>query len=474
VRRFPPAFYVFATVYGLLLLVTCLLLPLHLDEVLQAAAFEHFSLKNMFEWIAKTPGGGPLCYLVQLPFALLSHSRLVLRLPSLLFALGSCFLFFQLTRLIPLRRPYLALLIFLAVPVHYYFAGQARPFEQGLFLLLLAALFFFRLVETPTPRNAIWYAVVLTAGLYTHWASFMPAVGYVLFLLRFASGKSERRALWFALPPTVVPLLLFAPYYVWAHSHLDGVWLSGQPYPGGDWSVWTGAALAVLLLIGLIGGAWSTFPSWRRLMADSLMLAPVVPELRRKRIVVFCLSGGAVAALVPAAIAAVNITAFTPNEFLWAVPGLVLVSCAALERLSTLVLPPMFAMLSPVFRALSPALAILLFALSIPPDAFYLLSPPGDLQALTALIRPELGADGCLVFVSEGLSRNLFLLFEPDLETRECRDFAHQRVVLAEHPYVAPADQRNAELYFRGLNFVEKKRQSTAGGQVVTLDEDSN
>jgi hypothetical protein len=203
------------------------------------------------------------------------------------------------------------------------------------------------------------------------------------------------------------------------------------------------------------------------------MLVPVVPELQRKRMVVFCLSGGAVAALVPAAITAVNITAFTPNEFLWAVPGLVLVSCAALERLSTLVLPPMFAMLSPVFRVLSPGLAILLFALCIPPDAYYLLSPPGDLQALAALIRPELGADGCVVFVSEGLSRNLFLLFEPDLETRECRNFTHPRVVLAEHPYVAPADQRNAELYFRGLNFLEKKRQSKADGQVVTLDEDN-
>jgi hypothetical protein len=472
VRRYPSAFYLFVTVYAFLLLVACLLLPLHLDEILQAAAFEHFSLSNMFEWIAKTPSGGPLCYLVQLPFALLSHSRFVLRLPSLLFAMGSCFLFFQLARLIPLRRPYLALLIFLAMPVHYYFAAQARPFEQGLFLLLLAALCFFRLVEMPTARNAIWYAVVLTACLYTDFASFTPAVGYVLFLLRFASGKSERRALWFALPPTVASLLLFAPYYAWAHSHLDGVWLSGEPYPGGDWSVWTGAALAVLLLIGLIGGAWSTFPSWRRLMAGSLMLVPVVPGLQRKRIVVFCLSGGAVAALVPAAIAAVNITAFTPNEFLWAVPGLVLVSCAALERLSTLIFPPVLAVLNPVPRVLSSVLALLVFALCIPPDAYYLLSPPGDLQALTALIRPELGDDGCLVFVSEGPSRDLFLLFDPSLEARECRNFTHARVVLAEHPYVAPADQRNAELYFRGLNFVEKKRQSQADGQVVTLDAD--
>jgi hypothetical protein len=151
---------------------------------------------------------------------------------------------------------------------------------------------------------------------------------------------------------------------------------------------------------------------------------------------------------------------------------LVLVSCAALERLSTLVLPPILAVLNPVPRVLSSVLALLLFALCIPADAVYLLNPPGDLQELAATIRPELGDKGCLVFVSEGLSRNLFLLFEPDLEARECRDFTHTRIVLAEHPYVTPADKRNAELYFRGLNFVEKKRQSEADGQIVTLDTD--
>jgi hypothetical protein len=227
-RRLPKTFFVFVAVYALFLIITSHLSPLHLDEVLQAAAFQHFSAGTLFRWIAKTPGGDPLSYLVQLPFALLSHSRFVLRFPSLLFALCSCFLFFKLTTLIPLRRPYLALLAFAAMPVHYYFASQARPFEQGLFFLLLSALFFFRLVEMPTTWNAVWYALALTASLYTQAASFTPAIGYVLFLLRFANGKSERRALWFALPPTVAPLLLFAPYYAWAHSQRDGAWLSAN------------------------------------------------------------------------------------------------------------------------------------------------------------------------------------------------------------------------------------------------------
>lgn len=470
-RRFPPTFSVFAAVYGFLLVIASLLLPLHLDEILQTAASQHFYWKHLFEWIAQTPGAQPLSYLVQLPFSLLSHSRFVLRIPSLLFAMGSCYLFFRLAKLIPLRRRYVALLAFLIMPVHFYFAGQARPFEQGLFLELLAALLFFRLVQTPTVWHAVWYGAALTACLYTDAISFLPAVGYVLFLLRFASGKAERRALWFALPPTVAPALLFAPYYAWARPKVDGVWLIGQAYPAGDWGVWTGMALAVLLLAGLIGGAWSSFPSWRTLVGGN---PPITAATLQRRIVVFCLSGGALAAIVGASVKAVNLTAFTPNEILWALPGLILVSFAGLERLSTLVLPPVLSVLRPVPRVLTPALAILFIALCIPADAFYLLNPPQDLESLTQLIRPELNEKTCLVFVSEGLSRYLFLAFEPDLEAHECRNFSHPRIVLAEHPYVTPADKRNAELYFRGLNFVEKKRQSAAGGQIVTVQDGEN
>ena len=383
-RRSPPVFYLLAAVYALLLLVSCSLLPLHLDEILQAAAFEHFSFQSMFEWIAKTPGGGPLSYIVQLPFALLSHSRFVLRFPSICFALGSCLIFFQLARLIPLRRSFLALMVFLAMPVHYYFAAQVRPFEQGVFLLLWAALLFFRLVETPTRQNALWYGLVLTACVFTAPASFMPAVGYALFLLRFRERQIGAPRL--VVRPPAQPLRRFCSSRPTTPGPTRKPTASGSPaspYPGGDWSVWTGAALAVLLLIGLIGGAWSTFPSWRRIMASSMMLVPVIPGLQRKRLVVFCLSGGAVAALIPAAVAAfaaANVTAFTPNEFFMGCAGFwCWFSCAGLERLSTLLPPPILAVLSPVPRALASVLSLLLFVLCLPADALYLLEPPGEL-----------------------------------------------------------------------------------------------
>ncbi len=466
-RRFPYNFSIFAVCYGFFLAILSLLLPLHLDEILQATAFQQFSWNGLFAWIAHTPGAGPLNYLIQLPFGLLTNARFILRLPSLLFALGSCYLFFQLAKLIALRRPYWALLAFLLMPIHFYFASQARPFEQGLFLLLLVALCFFRLVETPDVRHAVFYGLALTACLYTEASSFLPAIGYVLFLLRFANGKEERRALWCALPPTVLPLFLFAPYYAWAHPKVDGQWFSENDHLNSFLDNWTGLALGVLLLSGWVGGVWAISPQARA--AAVVNSSPVLTL--RTRIILFCLAGGALAAISGGLLSGVRFTAFTPTEILWATPGLILVSFAAWERLPIALVRPL-AMRVP--RLLSPVLAGLLIALCIPADILYLLRPPGDVASLTRLIRPELGEEGCVVFVSEHLSRHLFLLFDPSLEKSECRSFTHPRIILAEHPYVTPAQKRNAELYFRGLNFVESKRQSAAGGSVVTLDDEKN
>jgi hypothetical protein len=479
VLRFPRSFVICAAVYGLVLLITALLLPLRLGEILHAAALEQFSWHRFFRWVAWTPGAAPLSYLVQIPALVALHSRLALRLPSWLFAVGSCGLFFRLVNLVPLRRPYLALAAFLVAPVHYYFAAQGRPFEQGLFLLLLASILFFRLVETPGVPSAVLYGAVLTACLYTEPACFWPACGYVLGLLRFAPGRAERRALWFALPATVVPPFLFAIYYTSVGGQADP-WLNEPIQTGGlasqiaaalapgDWGLLLGVPLAVLLLLGLIVGVWSSFPP---LGTTGEGRPPVNPLLLRKWIVLFCLAGGTfVTILAEAALGAWNQSPFAPNSILWAIPGLIILFFAALERLSEATLPKPLVALHPALRALSPALAVLLIALCLPADANYLVKRPGDVAALSSLIQPELTKKACVVFVSEHLSRYIWVLFQPDVEKYECHNFFHSRVVLAEHPWVRPEQQHAAEQYFRGMNFIEKKRQTVAGGQIVTFE----
>ncbi len=470
------AFFLILIVYGLVVIGTAVFMPLRLGEIIQAAAFLNFSWDSFFLWIARTPAGSPLHYLTQLPLALAGpDSRILLRLPTIIFALGSAFAFFALTRRVPLQHPTLALVLFLAIPTHLAYATQARPYELGMFLLLLATLSFFSLVEEPGFGKALVYAALLVACLYTQPSCYLPAVGYLIFLLGFANLKTYRRALWYAIGATALPLAAYAPYYAWAGLRREGFWLTEQ-FPADAikvtgiqafmsmdteiWSPWFGIALVGILLIGLVGGISSTLP----LGSYTDGAVPPTPALLRRRAVVFCLAGGAIVTLLgETALAGWTATVFAPFEILWTVPGLVIVFCAALDALTRL----------PLMKSASlfnPAVAIIAIALCIPGDAEYLRTEPNDMAKLTALIRPQLNGDACIVFVSQRLSRYLFEVFDPSLAQYECQNFFHKRVVLVMHPFVKPEQEREARIFFRALEMEETDRKVLGDGKVITMD----
>jgi hypothetical protein len=100
----------------------------------------------------------------------------------------------------------------------------------------------------------------------------------------------------------------------------------------------------------------------------------------------------------------------------------------------------------------------------------YLLTKPADLAKLTESVRPQLTGDSCVVFVSQRLSRYLFEVFDPGLTKYECQNFFHKRVVLAIHPFVRADQERDARVFFRGLDFDETNRSVSNEGKVITLD----
>jgi 4-amino-4-deoxy-L-arabinose transferase-like glycosyltransferase len=447
--------------YAVLLVAAVLILPLRVPEILQLIVTHQRSLDSLLAWIAQVPSSGPLNYFVQLPFVMFANNaRWGARLPSVLFALASCYLFFRLAKRVPLQNPYLALLVFMLLPVHYRFATEARPFEQALFFLLLATNCFFRLLKTPRIATAFLYSGLLLLCLYTDRGAYLPAIGYMLFLVAFVNRAHERRALWFALPTTIVPVLLFVPYYLWARPQVNPNWLFEPPVYrmgssiyvqafhslGGEGSV--AYVLAALLVAGAFAGLWVSF-------------RPAVEGLS-KRIVLFCLFGGIVSTFtIELALDAWNGYIFSRNQALRAVPAVIVLVFAALEWLGRASRMP----------AITRILAMLLIAISIASNVPYLLSGNDDLQHEAMLVAPELTARSCVVFVSERLSEPMFLLFEPNLKEWECMNFFHGRVVLASHPYVRPDQQEDAESYFRGLNYVEVKRIRVGGGQIVVMQE---
>ncbi len=448
-----------------MLLAAALAIPLRIPEILQIAASGNFSPSLFFHWIAQAPGSAPLNYMVQLPFvAAHAPSRLSARLVSVVFAVAACYLFMRLAKRIPLHRPYLALLVFMLLPVHFELSFQARPFEQALFLVVLATGCFFRLVFRPGMQTAVLYAGCLTLALYTVRDSFLPAIGYLLFLLRFVHRAQERRAIWYVLPATALPLLLFLPYALWAHTQVNPDWLVGPAVvePGSvmlrvlrSMAVerWASYLLCVLLVFGVLAGIWTSFG--------------VTSGGIGKRIRLFSLAGGVIGTIVIAMILDVYLgERFTAAQLLWSAPATVLLVFAAIEA----------ARMQFELRPLAMPATILLISISAITDSEFLLvlSPNAkreNLQALAAAVPPQLTGNSCVVFVSERLSRTLFLMFEPELARHECLDFFHPRIVLASHPYVRPDQQQDAESYFRGLDFTPAKRLPIGGGQIVVMQQ---
>jgi hypothetical protein len=193
--------------------------------------------------------------------------------------------------------------------------------------------------------------------------------------------------------------------------------------------------------------------------------APVPPAgLVKKRAILFCLAGGAIVTILgETAVAGWTNAVFSPYQILWALPGMVVLFCAALDalvRVNAMKAMPL----------VNPALCVLAILLCVPGDMEYLQSVPPDISKLAAKVRPQLAGDSCVVFVSQRLSRYIFEVFDPELAKYECQNFFHKRVVLAVHPFVRPDQERDARVFFLGLEFAETNRTAIADGKVITMD----
>lgn len=444
-----------------LLALTWFILPLRLGEVLQIAGITRVARIGLFDWIAGTPNAAPLNFLAEFPFlAALGNNRFSARIVSFLFAIVASYLFLRWAKRIPLQRPYLAFAAFLLLPLHYMLATRGQPFEQGLFFSLAATIYFFHLVAAPSVLRAVSYTALLTICLYTSPYSFLPAIGLLIGLFAFVIRAHERRAAWFLLPATAVPVLLFLPYLVWAQPHAAKDWLfEPASFPDGApaWQQpvyalvnqgWAACGLAFLCLWGLVSSLWSAVRFRRGAIA-------------RRRILVCC-SGAVIVTIVLAlCLDAANGRAFRACDVLWIAPALIVLVFAGCERVGWL--------LKSTWPVLIGATALLV--LSAASDITYLAAGPPDIGRVARLTTPELTGDSCVVFVSERYSESLFLVFQPQLAARECMNFFHHKIVLASHPYVLPNQQSDAESFFRALNFVQRKRIHAGGGKIVVMQQ---
>ena len=277
----------------------------------------------------------------------------------------------------------LALVLFLAIPTHLVYASQGRPYELGLFLLLLATISFFALINKPSVVKALSYAI-LSDGLSIHRNFLLPAGRWLSSeLARLRESKN--------LPPRSLvrvggdnpPLAFYAPYYAWAGVQRSGDWWLTEQFPAYSVKVPGLEALMSLdaadqsvvrhrfdwlVVVRLNRRGVERYAAWQLPGRSPTARAQKSCSVRAS---LFCLAGGAMAAFLgETAFSGFYGAVFAPYQILWALPGMIIVFCAALDVLVRL----------PVMRAVSPAapsLCVLAILLCLPGDLDVSANPTG-------------------------------------------------------------------------------------------------
>ncbi|MDQ2949272.1 MAG: hypothetical protein M3Y27_25590, partial [Acidobacteriota bacterium] len=388
--------------FAVALFATAASLPLRLDEILQIATLRFHSHSSLLTSVAQTPGAAPLNYLLQAAvLKTVGNSLITGRFVSIVFAIGALLAFWRLAVRCSIAWTLPALGLFALLPIHFIMAAAAKPYEQALFFLILSTIWFLRVSYSPTVKSAIIYSAFLLLCIYSEPFAFLPAIGYVLFFLRFINRKQERHAFWFLLPATVAPALLFLPYYVWAAQQVNQNWIysnipSGPVYfqalqafaPIGS----AGYIISALLLLSALVALGKSFRISAFPASDAIGL--------------FSLAGGVVTTLVIVLLLdAADGSPVWPNHLFWVAPETIILFFAALGWLIEH---------KGVTRIVAGAIAAVLTLLCVAGDVVYLRSAKStDLKKEADAIPHDLTRDSCVVFVSEGLSRFLFLVFQP-------------------------------------------------------------
>lgn len=442
--------------YGLALLAYALMTPLQVPEIEAVGWSVHFNWNDFWYWSAQSNDPSPIGNLIQLPFVhFLGVSRLITRIPGIVLAAGSGFLFLKLVKRAVPKRRYTALLLFVTLPLQLMILTSTVQYEAATFFSLLATIAFFRVTEKPGFKTALVLAFTTGLALFTDHHSGLPIAGAVLFLLRFSPRAQERRALWFGLAGCVWAAAPYIPYYIWSTEQTSPHWLTESAIGISTFPELTpiqavlAGAIGILVLGAVIGG----YASFRLAHAHI-----------GRRLTLFCLLGSVLLTIVLLTVPNFYfVYSINPRDLMFAAPQTILLFMAAVHWALR---EGKFA----VVRFAVMAVMAVVIAAFLAMDLEIITAPKNDFALQSQYVAPELQGDSCVVFASEFFSRQLFFLEQPRLQARECQEFFHHRIVLASHPYVTPEQQTSSETFFEGLNFAPVKRIHSGGGTIIVFD----
>jgi uncharacterized membrane protein len=391
-------------VYAALLLWALPQTPLWLDEIQQFGNTRNGSVGELMRWAQLNAGASPLPYLVQrLCVDLLGYSAFASRLPAALFSILSGAIFVAISSRFLKESRWLALAMFLVLPIQFRYGMEARPYSQGLLFSLLSLWLFLKLEERYSIGLAILYGLSVSAGLYSQPLTIFPAVAQAVYAF------PKRRA---PLLAVVAAVLSYLPWYFPAQASYAVVrpstnffsWRQIQPLVLVHGIMGVGYAGAIPLLALAV---WAIFKKSDgpacRLLFYTLAAAFAGPILMDAAFNYF----------------------FADRQLLFAMPALLLLAAQPLRR-----------------EAIAVGLvAIFLIAAAIK-DFRQTVTPRDDLAATADAISAHLPPDGCIQAQPPG-HIDYYLFFRPELQTRVCKaDYAAPEVMLVASSYTLPSERR--------------------------------
>ncbi|MGD0363306.1 MAG: glycosyltransferase family 39 protein [Bryobacteraceae bacterium] len=211
-RARPNAVWILIAAYAALVFAVLGIAPLWLDELQQLVAGRE-SLAGLLRWVELNPGAAPLPYLAQRAAVdLFGTSTFVVRIPTALCSIAGAVVFAFLSRRFGVRSPALATVMFLALPLQFRYALEARGYSLGLLCALLSLLLFMRARARCTVEAAVLYGLSVALGLYSQPLTILPVFGALFWLIGERRVNSPSKRL--ILGAAALGMLSYIPWYV--------------------------------------------------------------------------------------------------------------------------------------------------------------------------------------------------------------------------------------------------------------------
>jgi uncharacterized membrane protein len=452
--------------YALAALACVELRPFWLDEVLQLIATSSPSVDDFMRSMgSNNPGAAPLGYLTQRPFVLAGGpSNFWARLPSVIFSILSCLVLAQICRQLSMNAlpnrdregvgalainpqilSVLVTILFMAIPLQFRYAVEARPYSEALCFSLLAVLAFLKLISGPSLPAAVLCVLAIVAALYTQPYAILNVCGVIFWsACTDAKAGNWRRAF---LGPSclAISLLAFLPWYLLE----SGKWASGiqeHRIPAFHWTF----ALLLDVTKGISGDGY--------LCSAALIFLAAAAFLARSDFRGLLLA----TILFPVAGAlagdAFSNYFFASRQILFALPGLVI--------LATLGLLELFRRNKGVAIAASAILLGAAFQKDVTMQTKASENWPAAARAVS-----EIARNGRCLEVVPASSMELYSFFVPGLETKVCAASPLQKgAALITSLYTTTPELIAAADHFRERGFAPVS-STAVGGTSITLED---